>query len=184
MASFSDTTSQAVKDAAATIEKTLAEMEVDFTKVDDDHFVADLPGVHRLKTSCHLRVNEHSLHISAFVMRHPDENREQLWEYLLTKNARAYTIAWSIDRLRDVYLTGRLPLIAVTPEEIDRLLGTVLQMADDNFNPMIEIGFRSAIEREYKWRISRGESTKNLEGFAGLIERMQREEREAQTDET
>ena len=33
-------------------------------------------------------------------------------------------VSWSIDSIGDVYLTGRLPLVAVTPDEIDRVLGS------------------------------------------------------------
>jgi hypothetical protein len=66
----------------------------------------------------------------------------------------------------DVYLVGRLPLHAVTAEEIDRLLGSVLTYADESFDTMLEIGFGSAIRREWAWRVSRGESLENLKAFA------------------
>lgn len=169
--------------AADVIAQTLTDLELEHQKLADDYFVAELPGTRRLKTTCHLKLSPHSLQVSAFVMRRPDENFEDLWAYLLTKNARAYSVAWAIDKVGDVYLMGRLPLIAVTAEEVDRLLGTVLQMADDNFNPMIEIGFRTAIAREWKWRTSRGEPTQNLEAFRGLIEQMMREEKQPDLDD-
>lgn len=168
--------------AADVIAGTLADLELEHQKLADDHFVAELPGTRRLKTTCHLKLSPHSLQISAFVMRHPDESFEELWAYLLTKNARAYSVGWAIDKVGDVYLMGRLPLIAVTAAEVDRVLGTVLQMADDNFNPMLEIGFRSAIAREWKWRTSRGEPTKNLDAFRGLIDQMMRAEKQPDLD--
>lgn len=169
--------------AADVIARTLADLDLEHQKVADDHFVAELPGTRRLKTTCHLKLSPHSLQISAFVMRHPDEAFEDLWAYLLTKNARSYSVSWAIDKVGDVYLMGRLPLIAVTADEIDRVLGTVLQMADDNFNPMLEIGFRSAIAREWKWRTSRGEPTNNLDAFRGLIDEMMSEEKQPDLDD-
>lgn len=175
-------TSPEMAAAADVIAGTLAELELEHQRPADDHFVAELPGTRRLKTTCHLKLSPHSLQISAFVMRHPDESFEELWAYLLTKNARAYTVSWAIDKVGDVYLMGRLPLVAVTAQEIDRVLGTVLQMADDNFNPMLEIGFRTAIAREWKWRTSRGEPTHNLEAFRGLIDQMLREEKQPDLD--
>ena len=117
-----------------------------------------LPGQHKLKTACNLIVGEHALRVEAFVMRQPDENREELWSWLLQRNARMYGVAFSIDKVGDVYLTGRLSLHAVTADELDRLLGAVLTYADESFDPMLEIGFGSAILREWKWRVSRGES--------------------------
>ena len=72
--------------------------------------------------------------------------------------------------LGDIYLDGRLPLAAVTPEEIDRLLGAVLTYADESFNTILELGFASSIRKEWEWRVSRGESTRNLEAFRGWLE--------------
>ena len=57
---------------------------------------------------------------------------------------------------------------AVTAPEIDRLLGSVLDAADSSFNQLLELGFASAIRREWAWRTSRGESTANLAAFEGL----------------
>jgi hypothetical protein len=58
----------------------------------------------------------------------------------------------------------------VTPAEIDRLLGAVLEYADSSFNTILELGFASSIRKEYEWRLSRGESTRNLEAFKGWLE--------------
>jgi hypothetical protein len=51
-----------------------------------------LPGTHKLKTVVNLIVGQHALRIEAFVMRQPDENREQLWSWLLRRNARMYGV--------------------------------------------------------------------------------------------
>src|SRR5262249_45251874 len=88
------------------------------------------PGTHKLKTVCNLIVGEHAVRIEAFVMRHPDEHREELWQWLLQRNARLYGVAFSIDKVGDVYLVGRIPRHAITEDELDRLLGAVLTYAD------------------------------------------------------
>ena len=108
--------------------------------------------------------------MEAFVCRQPDENREQLWTFLLQHNARMYGVAYSIDSVGDVYLTGRLPHAAVTADELDRILGAVLSYADDHFNAMLEIGFGTSIRREWDWRVKRGESLRNLEAFAAFAD--------------
>ena len=135
----------------------------------DSHtFVATLPGTRKLSTTCSLRVGEHTLSVNAFVVRRPDENHEAFYRWLLERNTRVYGLAYAVDRLGDVYLVGRLPLAAVTPAEVDRLLGTVLTNADEPFNTLLELGFASAIRREWEWRTKRGESTRNLDAFARL----------------
>jgi hypothetical protein len=160
----------AVDAACAVIEATLAEREIEFERTDDASFVVTLPGTHKLKTVVNLIVGVHALRVEAFVMRQPDERREELWAFLLQHNARMYGVSFAIDKVGDVYLTGRTPLHAVTPDELDRLLGSVLTYADDYFDTMLEIGFSSAIRREWAWRVSRGESLANLAAFSHLID--------------
>jgi hypothetical protein len=80
-----------------------------------------------------------------------------------------YGLAFAINQLGDIYLVGRLPLVAVNPQELDRILGSVLQYSDSSFNPLLELGFANAIRREWAWRVTRGESLSNLEHFAHLI---------------
>lgn len=154
---------------AGVIESTLDERELDWERTGPLSYVVTLPGTRKYQTNCNLIVGEHALRIEAFVMRQPDENREQLWEWLLQRNATMYGVAFAIDKVGDVYVTGRLSLGAVTEEELDRLLGSVLRYVDDSFNTMLEIGFGTSIRREYEWRVKRGESLENLKAFAHLF---------------
>ncbi|MEV6923567.1 YbjN domain-containing protein [Dactylosporangium sp. NPDC051485] len=156
---------------SALIERVAAEREIAWDTTGEHSYVVTLPGTHKQKTNCNLIVGEHALRIEAFVMRHPDENREALWEWLLQRNARMYGVAFSVDANGDVYLVGRLPLHAVTEDELDRLLGAVLTYADESFDPMLEIGFGSAIRREWEWRVKRGEPLDNLRAFTEFVNR-------------
>jgi hypothetical protein len=153
------------------IERVCTERELEWEATGDSSYVVTLPGTHKLKTVVNLIVGEHALRVEAFVMRQPDENREQLWAWLLQRNARMYGVAFAIDGPGDVYLTGRLSLHAVTADELDRLLGSVVTYADESFNPMLEIGFGTSILREWKWRVSRGESLANLKAFEHFVNR-------------
>ncbi|HKT02435.1 MAG TPA: YbjN domain-containing protein [Rugosimonospora sp.] len=155
----------------ALIESTLDDRGVDWEKTGDSGYAVTLPGTHKLKTVCNLVVGEHALRVEAFVMRQPDERREELWAYLLQRNARMYGVAFAIDRVGDVYLTGRFPLHAVTADELDRVLGSVLTYADESFDTMLEIGFGSAIRREWAWRVKRGEPLDNLRAFEHFVNR-------------
>ena len=163
-------TERSVAELAAVVDGTLRGAELEYEQTAPGRFVVTLPGVNKLRTVVGLVVGEHGLRIEAFVCRQPDENREQLWTWLLQHNARMYGVSYSIDSVGDIYLTGRLPHAAVTPEEIDRLLGSVLTYADEHFNTMLEIGFGSSIRREWDWRVKRGESLRNLEAFAAFAD--------------
>jgi hypothetical protein len=149
----------------------LSEQELEHERLDEVTFAVALPGEKRLKTACILTVGAHALEIEAFVMRKPDENHEQVYAYLLQRNARMFAVSWAIDSAGDVYLTGRVPLAAVTADEVDRILGCVLEYADGTFNTLLELGFATSIRREWAWRVKRGESLANLEAFKDFAQR-------------
>jgi hypothetical protein len=151
---------------AETIQAALDEAELTYTSPGEGQFFVTLPGTHKLATNCWLVVGRHALLVEAFVCRKPDENVEEFQRFLLRRNARMYAVAFSVDKAGDVYLVGRLPLQSVTAEEVDRLLGAVLQYADESFDPLLEIGFAGSIRREWAWRQKNGESTANLQAFA------------------
>ncbi|MFD9790320.1 YbjN domain-containing protein [Streptomyces sp. NPDC059070] len=158
-------------DARAVIEAYLKDAELEWESPEPGSYVVKLPGTRKLSTTCSLRLGRHSLSVNAFVVRHPDENAAGVHRWLLERNLRLYGVGYAIDGLGDVYLAGKLPLASVSPDELDRLLGTVLEEADGSFNTLLELGFATAIRREYEWRVSRGESTRNLDAFTNLIQR-------------
>jgi hypothetical protein len=152
----------------ALIERVLTDRELEWDTTGPGSYVVTLPGTHKLKTALNLIVGEHALRIEAFVMRQPDERREELWAWLLRRNARMYAVSFSIDAVGDIYLTGRVSLKSLDEDELDRILGAVLTYADESFDTMLEIGFGTSIRREWEWRVKRGESTANLQAFKHL----------------
>ncbi|MDG3009950.1 YbjN domain-containing protein [Rhodococcus sp. D2-41] len=173
------------------IEATLRERDLEFTRPEGPHFVVTLPGEHKLKTTCLLTVGRHGVRVEAFVCRHPDENFAEVYRFLLRRNRNLYGVAYTIDKIGDIYLVGRLAGDVVGAEEIDRVLGQVLEAADGDFNTILAIGFLTSIRREWRWRTVRGESLRNLEAFEHLVTDVDRAaaargevqlaEREAQT---
>jgi hypothetical protein len=148
------------------IRATLDEREISYDKVGESAYVVRLEGTRRLVTAVRLVVGDQSLLVEAFFVRRPDENAEDFFRFLLERNGRMYGVHFAIDSRGDVYLIGRLPLLAVTPDEIDRLLGCVLTYADETFDVALEIGFGDSIRREWLWRTSRNEPVDNLRAFA------------------
>ena len=132
--------------------------------------VVELPGERRLVTNTILSIGEHSVRVEAFVCRKPDEAFEAVYRFLLRRNARLYGVHYTLDDRGDIYLVGRMALHAVTPDEIDRVLGQVLEAVDQDFNTLLELGFRTSIQKEWEWRVSRGESLQNLRAFEHLID--------------
>lgn len=152
------------------IATTLGELELRYERPEAGHFFVTLPGTKKLQTNCWLVVGRHALLVEAFVCRRPDEAHEAVYRWLLQRNGRLYGVHYTLDTQGDIHLVGRIGLHAVTPEELDRVLGQVVEAADGDFNTLLEIGFASAIRREWAWRTSRGESTRNLQAFRHLLD--------------
>ncbi|GAC56876.1 hypothetical protein GOHSU_14_00430 [Gordonia hirsuta DSM 44140 = NBRC 16056] len=159
----------------ATLEEALAASGIDYVRKASgaeraEHVVVELPGVRKLKTTVLLTAGMHGVRVEAFVCRRADENHTAFYRYLLVRNRRLYGVAYTLDNVGDVYLVGRISTEALTTGEVDRVLGQVLEAADGDFNKLLELGFLTSIHREWAWRSARGESMKNLEAFAHLID--------------
>jgi hypothetical protein len=154
----------------ATVRRALEEAGIPASETAEGVFLLDLPGERKLSIPCRLTVGEHALSVDAFVCRNPDENHEGVYRWLLARNLRMYGVAFAVDRSGDIYLSGRVSLSGVTAEEVDRLVGSVLAYSDESFNTILELGFASSIRKEWRWRLSRGESTANLAAFRGFLE--------------
>jgi len=148
----------------------LTDLEVDYLRHDDDAFLVTLPGERRHRTLVWLVVGEHHVLVESFVCRKPDENVEQVYRFLLQRNAQLRSVAYSIDTDGDIHLVGRLGRRALTEDELNTVLGVVLATSDADFNAILERGFASAIRREWAWRTSRGQSVANLTHFRHLID--------------
>lgn len=146
----------------------LSTSDLAWEQAEDWTFVVVLPGEHKQRITTTFSIGEHYATVQAFVARHPDENSAGVHAWLLERNRSTYVVAYCIDHLGDIYLSGRLSLAAVTVDECDRVFGSVLAEADDSFNTILALGFASAIRKEWQWRLSRGESTANLSAFEHL----------------
>jgi len=162
---------QTSSEAAQVIRDHLDATGIEYDEVADGVFSLTLPGEKKLQTPVRLDVGPHALGVHAFVCRKPDENHERVYKWLLERNLKLYAVGFALDAAGDIYLDARLPLASVTPEELDRLLGSVLTYADESFNSILELGFASSIRKEWEWRQLRGEPTHNLEAFRGWLER-------------
>ncbi|MFI6575443.1 YbjN domain-containing protein [Nocardiopsis sp. NPDC050513] len=156
--------------AARAIAEAVAEAGLETERPREGSFLVTLPGTAKLKTLVWLEVGPHSLTLTSFFCRQPDENHAAFYRWLMRRNSDMYGMAFAADDAGDVYLRGRLPLEGITPDEVDRLLGCALTYTDENFNAALERGFASAIRKEWRWRAERGHDMRNLRAFAHLAE--------------
>lgn len=152
------------------VQSTLDKNELEYERKGEGRFFVTLPGTKKLQTNCWLIEGDHAFAVEAFVCRRPDEAHEEVYRFLLRRNAKLYGVHYTVDAIGDIYLVGRFGLDTISDAELDKILGQVLEAADGDFNTLLEIGFASSIRREWDWRVSRGESLANLEAFKHLVE--------------
>jgi hypothetical protein len=149
----------AVRRYDALLREALDGLGLEYERVEEGAFLVKLAGQHKLATMTWLVVGDHTLLVEAFLMRRPESNEGGTYGFLLQRNARTYGVHFSCDRLGDVYLVGHVPLHAVTAEEVDRLLGCVLEYADGTFDAALRLGFAESIAREEQWRAKEAAQT-------------------------
>jgi hypothetical protein len=147
----------------------LTEQDLNFEFAGDKTVVVSLPGTNKQFVNVAMTLGDSVFKIESFVARNPDENHEVVYRWILEQNRKLLVINYCLDHLGDIYLSGVLPMETLNLDQIDQLLGVMLQTSDNSFNVLLELGFKSAIEREWAWRTSKGMDLTNLKAFAHLF---------------
>jgi hypothetical protein len=147
----------------------LAGHGLEIEDISDSALVVTVKGSAKLKINVALAIGNHTFRIESFVARNPDENHENVYRWMLEQNRKLLTVAFCLDSFGDIYLRGSLPLANLSLEDVDQILGVIVAQSDQSFNALLELGFKSAIEREWAWRTSNGMDTANLLAFTHLF---------------
>ena len=143
--------------------------DLQFELAGEKTVVVSLPGTNKQFVNVAMTIGDTIFKIESFVARNPDENHEAVYRWILEQNRKLLVINYCLDHLGDIYLSGTLPISNIDLDQIDQLLGVMLQTSDNSFNVLLELGFRSAIEKEWAWRTSKGMDLSNLKAFRHLI---------------
>jgi hypothetical protein len=93
-----------------------------------------------------LTLREYTLHYESYFMPAPEENVQEVWEYLLRLNARLFAMRFAIGEEDAVYLVGQLPMRAVDEAELDRIVGSVFAYTEQYFRSAMRIGYSSKFD--------------------------------------
>lgn len=145
-----------------------AKCGADTEQVAENTLLMSVAGTQRHRIAIVVTVGAHYLRLQSFVARKPEEQHELVYRWLLEQNTRLLGVAFGLDSFGDIYLSAGLPVEATTLEALDLLVGIIVSTSDASFNTLLELGFRSAIEREWQWRTSRGLNADNLAAFEHL----------------
>lgn len=130
----------------ALIEGFLAGNGFDWEPDGGDGWYVRMDGQNKKGISLVLRAGERTLRVESYFIRAPEVQRQaEAYRWILQRNLRQY-LRFACDEEGAIHLVGQVPLVCVDEEELDRLIGSVLEYQDENFKPFLEIGFPLALE--------------------------------------
>ena len=97
-----------------------------------------------------LILGDHHLRAEAFFMRAPDENPGSTYRLFLQRNERSGPWRFTANESGDVGLLALIPLAAVTEDELDQLLGTLVTVTDETYVPAMKLGFEKGLEEQVR----------------------------------
>ena len=115
-----------------------------FERVEAGAYLVTLQGRRRPSTLVWLLAGEQAVSVEAFVMHvlpgHcPDPSR--LHRHLLARNLRLRAVHYGLDDVGDLFLTGSIPLEAVSAEHLDRVLGEVLDLLERDAEALLALTY-------------------------------------------
>lgn len=123
----------------------LSAIGASFERVAAGAYVVGLVGRRRPSTLVWLVAGEQALAVEAFVMHVIADGRPEplarLHRHLLARNLRLRGVHFGLDDVGDVFLTGSLPLPAVDEDGVDRVLGEVLQLLEDEHEALLALAY-------------------------------------------
>ena len=125
----------------------LAELGAPFERVEAGAYVVHLHGHRRPSTLVWLVAGEQAVSVEAFVLHLVDvSDPAPLHRYLLARNLRLRDVHFGIDDVGDVFLVGSLASPSV--ELVDRVLGEVLQLLEQDWPVLQALAYGDRLERD------------------------------------
>ena len=102
-----------------------------------------LRGEEKATFTVWITLRERTVHYESYFMPAPEENVQELYEYLLRANMKLFGMRFAVGLEDAVYLVGQMPLSAVDEAELDRIVGSVYAYTERYFRPAMSIGYAS-----------------------------------------
>jgi Putative bacterial sensory transduction regulator len=115
----------------------------DDTAFGEPRWYVRMVGEEKDFTTVWLTLGQRTLRYETYVMPAPEDNRAAVMEFVLRRNDQLVGAHFSIGAEDALYLRGEVPDIAVTADEIDRVLGTLYTTVEATFRPLLRLAFAS-----------------------------------------
>jgi len=110
---------------------------------DERRWYVRMAGEEKEITTVWLTLRQRTLAYETYVLPAPEEDHAAFYEHLLRRNESLVGCHFSIGVEDAVFLRGELPVVALTEDELDRILGTLFATVERCFRPLLHLGFAS-----------------------------------------
>jgi hypothetical protein len=111
------------------------------------HWLIRLKGDEKDVITLWLSLRQRTVHVETEVMAAPEENRETLYRYLLVKNAELRELHLAIGPEDGIYLMAQIPILEVTVERMDEVVGATLTYVEEIYPTAMTMGLASLYRR-------------------------------------
>ena len=91
-----------------------------------------------------LTLGQRTLRYETYVLPEPPEHRDEILDHLMRRNDTLVGAHFSIGDEEAIYLRGEIPDSAVTPDELDRVIGTLYTAVEADFAHLVRRAFASS----------------------------------------
>ena len=114
------------------------------------HWLIRLKGDEKDVITLWLSLRQRTVHVETEVTPAPEENRETLYRYLLTKNAELRELHLAIGPEDGIYLMAQVPIAEMTRERLDEIVGATLTYVEEIYPTAMTMGLPSLYRRRRK----------------------------------
>lgn len=111
------------------------------------HWLIRMKGEEKDSITLWLSLRQRSVHVETQVMPAPEENLEALYRYALVKNAEMRELHLALGPEAGLYLVTQIPILEVTSERLDEVVGATLNYVDEYFPTMMSLGLPNLYRR-------------------------------------
>ena len=128
--------------------------EIEHQVLPDDrghfHWLIRLHGEEKDVITVWLSLRQRTVHVETEVMPAPEENREELYRYMLVKNAELRLLHLAIGPEDGIYLMDEIPVGDLGVERLDEIIGATMTYVDEIFPTAMTMGYGSLYRRRRK----------------------------------
>jgi len=117
------------------------------------HWLVRLKGEERSVITMWFSLRQRTVHVETEVMPAPEQNREQLYHFVLAKNAELREVHLAIGPEDGIYLITHVPIAEVSVERLDEVVGATLTYVDEIFPTIMRW---PAVDVPASWRFVKG----------------------------